>query len=94
MGLGKLVGASVKRVEDERFLRGRAQYTSDIAPPGTLHVAFVRSVHAHARLVRIDASEAVALPGVRRVVTGSELAGVLGTMGLPVSRRGLSPECF
>ena len=94
MGLGKLVGASVKRVEDERFLRGRAQYTSDIAPPGTLHVAFVRSVHAHARLVRIDASEAVALPGVRRVVTGSELAGVLGTMGLPFREEVFPPSVF
>ena len=52
---------------------GRARYGADIALPGMLHGAILRSPHAHARIVRIDASEALALPGVRAVVTGADL---------------------
>lgn len=94
MGLGKLVGASVTRVEDERFLRGRGRYTSDIEQPGTLHVAFVRSTHAHARIVRIDSSRALTSPGVRRVFTGEDLVGVLGTMGLPFRKEVFPTDVF
>ncbi len=65
-------GARVKRVEDPRFLLGKAQYLSDMQLPGQLSVAFVRSSHAHARIKSIDASKAVALKGVRRVIIGKE----------------------
>jgi carbon-monoxide dehydrogenase large subunit len=94
MGLGKLVGASVARVEDERFLRGRGRFTSDLELPGTLHVAFVRSIHAHARIVRIDSSRALASPGVRRVFTGEDLVGVLGTIGLPFRKEVYPADVF
>jgi carbon-monoxide dehydrogenase large subunit len=69
-------GRPVKRVEDPRLLRGRGRYLDDLAGPGLLHVAFVRSPHAHARLLGIDASRARAAPGVVAVVTGEDLAAV------------------
>src|ERR1700687_3142984 len=83
MAVTKLVGSSVRRVEDPRFLRGKASYLDDIHLPGTLHVAFVRSTHAHARIKRIDVSAALCLPGVRRIFTGDEVAKALKPMGLP-----------
>ena len=84
MALMKLVGANVKRVEDERFLRGLGNYTDDVRLPGTLHMAFVRSPHAHARIRSIDASAALALPGIRRVLTGADLEGHVKPMGMPL----------
>ena len=67
-----LFGAPVRRKEDGRLLRGRGRYVSDVELPRMLHVAFVRSVHAHARLVRIDTAAAMAAAGVVAVVTGEE----------------------
>lgn len=69
----KLVGQSVKRVEDPLLLTGRAQHIDDLAFPGMLHVAFLRSPHAHARIRSIDVSEAQALAGVEYALTGEEL---------------------
>ena len=69
----KLLGAQVKRKEDPRLITGTSQYVADIALPGLLHVAFVRSPHAHANIRRIDAAAARALPGVVAVVTGRDL---------------------
>ena len=48
------IGARVRRKEDPRFLTGRGLYTDDVRLPGTVHAAFVRSPHAHARIVGID----------------------------------------
>ena len=45
------IGARLPRLEDDRFLEGRAQFCADIALPGTMHAAFVRSPHAHARIL-------------------------------------------
>jgi carbon-monoxide dehydrogenase large subunit len=66
------VGAPVRRHEDERFVKGEARYVDDMRVPGMLHAAFVRSLYAHARIVSIDASAAVALPGVRAVLTAAD----------------------
>jgi carbon-monoxide dehydrogenase large subunit len=82
----KYVGAAVRRVEDPRYLQGLARYVDDIVLPGMLHLAFVRSPHAHARIRRIDASRATRLPGVVRVLTFPDLAGFLTplpTLGAP-----------
>ena len=68
------VGHSIKRKEDERFLRGRGTYIDDVSLPRMLHMAILRSPVAHARLVRIDSSAARALPGVVAVITGQDLA--------------------
>jgi carbon-monoxide dehydrogenase large subunit len=69
----KLMGAEVKRKEDPRLITGTSTYVTDIALPGMLWVAFVRSPHAHARIRRIDATAALGVPGVRRVVTGEDI---------------------
>ncbi len=68
-----LVGRAVPRVEDERLLRGNGRYVDDIAPPGGLEAAFLRSPHAHARIVAIDVSLARLMPGVHAIFTGADL---------------------
>jgi carbon-monoxide dehydrogenase large subunit len=70
------VGARVRRVEDPRLLRGRGRYVDDVRIPGTLHVAFVRSTHAHAKLTSIDVEAARAVPGVVGVFTAADLEGL------------------
>ena len=82
---GSILGNAVRRVEDPRLLRGEARYVDDFSPPGTLHLAFVRSSMAHARLVEVDTSEAMTMPGVVSVATHDTLglADVHGFVMLP-----------
>jgi aerobic carbon-monoxide dehydrogenase large subunit len=68
------IGHSVKRQEDERFIRGRGTYVDDVVLPGMLHLELLRSPYAHARIRSIDTSAAEALPGVIAVVTGELMA--------------------
>jgi carbon-monoxide dehydrogenase large subunit len=68
------LGASRKRVEDNRFIRGRGNYVDDIVLPDMLHMEILRSPLAHARIVSIDTSKAWAIPGVRLVLTGEMMA--------------------
>ena len=68
------VGHSVRRVEDDRFIRGRGNYIDDINLKGQLYMSILRSPWAHATLKGIDASAASALPGVVAVVTGELMA--------------------
>ena len=70
----KFVGQSIARVEDERFLTGRADYVGDVMLDGLAHAAILRSPHPHARIVGIDASSALAMPGVIAVVTHADFA--------------------
>src|SRR6266704_1453278 len=70
----KFVGKSIKRTEDPRLIQGLAHYVDDIRLPDTLHVAFLRSIYAHARIKSIDTSAAVKLPGVVAVYTGKDVA--------------------
>ena len=63
----KLFGARVKRLEDPALLTGRGRFVDDIHLPGTLHAAFVRSPHPHARIRGIDTEAASAMPGVHAV---------------------------
>lgn len=70
----RLIGASVKRKEDYRFLTGAGQYTDDIVLPQQTYGMFVRSPHAHARLGKIDVDAARGVPGVIAVFTGADLA--------------------
>ena len=69
----KLMGAEVKRKEDPRLITGTSTYVTDVALPGMLWVAFVRSPHAHARIKKIDTRDALKVPGVRMVVTGEDI---------------------
>ncbi|MBX6773103.1 MAG: xanthine dehydrogenase family protein molybdopterin-binding subunit, partial [Chloroflexi bacterium] len=80
MAVSRIFGAAVKRREDPRLITGRAVYTDDVKLPNLAYVAFVRSPHAHARIVRIDASRARIAPGVIAVVTGRDLAGKVGNI--------------
>ncbi|HZR69088.1 MAG TPA: xanthine dehydrogenase family protein molybdopterin-binding subunit, partial [Burkholderiales bacterium] len=67
------VGRRVPRLEDPDLLRGQGRFVDDIALPGMLHAAFVRSPHAHAGIRGIDKAAALALPGVRAVFTRADL---------------------
>jgi carbon-monoxide dehydrogenase large subunit len=69
----KLFGASVPRREDPRLLRGEGRFVDDIKLPGMLHAAFVRSPHAHARVLAIRTEEAARRPGVFRIFTFADL---------------------
>jgi aerobic carbon-monoxide dehydrogenase large subunit len=73
-----LIGQSVKRKEDVRFLTGAGQYTDDITLPRQTYAVFVRSPHAHAKVRKVDTSRAKAAPGVVGVFTGADLEGVGG----------------
>src|SRR5262245_156801 len=69
------IGAARKRKEDPRFLTGASCFTDDLALPGQLSGAVVRSLHAHARIRAIDATAARSAPGVRLVLTAPDVAG-------------------
>jgi carbon-monoxide dehydrogenase large subunit len=68
------IGAALPRVEDRRLLTGRGNYAADHASPGACFAAFVRSPHAHAAIVGIDIGAALAIEGVRAVLTGADAA--------------------
>ncbi|WP_027482024.1 xanthine dehydrogenase family protein molybdopterin-binding subunit [Deinococcus pimensis] len=69
----KYFGKPVKRVEDPRFITGTGHYTEDMTLPGMAHAAMLRSPYASARIVSIDATRALAQPGVLAVLTGKDL---------------------
>lgn len=69
----RYIGRHRRAVEHRRFVVGKGRYAADIQLQGLLHVAIVASPHAHAKIVSIDASEALALSGVHAVLTGDEL---------------------
>ena len=66
------IGQPVRRKEDERLLTGRGRFSDDFALPGQAYAAIVRSPHPHARIVKIDAGKAMAVPGVLGVFTGED----------------------
>ena len=70
---GRYAGRRVARVEDSRLLTGRGTFVDDVIRPGMLHACFVRSPFAHARIDGIDATAALALPGVHAVFTAADL---------------------
>src|SRR5215210_5443616 len=72
-GRGTL-GASIKRKEDRRLITGAGRYVDDHELPDTLHVAFVRSPHAHALIRAIDLAPALAMNGVSAAIGGAEVA--------------------
>ncbi len=71
------IGKTVPRPNLGRLMQGRGQYVSDLTLPRMAHVVFLRSPYAHAKILKIDATEAKAMPGVIAVVTGAELAKVI-----------------
>src|ERR1700759_361709 len=77
IGFGRL-----KRKEDARFIRGKGTYLDDIRLPGMVHGAILRSPYAHAKILSIDTSAALELPGVAAVVTAKDLE-TLGLAWMP-----------
>jgi carbon-monoxide dehydrogenase large subunit len=67
------MGHRMKRKEDPRFIQGAGRYVDDIKLPDMLYLDLVRSPYAHAKILKIDASEALKLPGVLAVITGEDL---------------------
>jgi carbon-monoxide dehydrogenase large subunit len=72
------IGQSLKRFEDPKLLTGQGSFVDDIQLPDMLHVAILRSPHAHARIRAIDSAAARNMTGVVAVLTGADIAGVLG----------------
>ena len=67
------MGHRMKRKEDPRFIQGKGNYVDDVKLPGMLYMDIVRSPYAHARILKIDSSEALAMDGVVAVITGEDL---------------------
>jgi carbon-monoxide dehydrogenase large subunit len=68
------IGQAITRREDDRLLTGQGRFVDDLGEPGDLHLVFVRSPYAHARLAGIDAADARAVPGVVAVFNGADLS--------------------
>lgn len=81
----KAVGSRVPRKEDAALVQGRGRYLDDIAVPGLLHAAFVRSTHAHAHVSRISLERARAVPGVVACFAAQDLSTVLTSLRLPIA---------
>ena len=71
----KLFGEPVRRREDARLIIGKGRYLDDIGSPATVHAAFVRSPHAHARITDIDVEGALEVEGLVAIYTYEDLAG-------------------
>ncbi len=72
----RLIGKSIKRREDPRFITGRGTYVDDVKLPGTTYAVFIRSPHAYARIKKIDSAAAAKHPGVVAIFTGADMTGV------------------
>jgi len=71
------IGKPLKRLEDPKLLSGHGAYLEDLTQPGTLHLALLRSPYAHAKINSVEASQALRIPGVVRVLTSSEVPELL-----------------
>ena len=89
-GVTKHIGVARKRTEDPQILMGQAKYVDDIKIPGTLEVAFLRSTHAHARIVEIRSEVAKQHPDCHRLVTAQEFSAGATTF-FPNTRGTLKP---
>jgi aerobic carbon-monoxide dehydrogenase large subunit len=77
MAISQMIGARIHRREDPNLITGGGRYTEDLIRPGTLAMAVVRSPHPHARITRINASGARAIPGVVAVLTAADFKPLL-----------------
>ena len=87
-----LIGKAIPRKEDIRLLRGRGRYVDNVPdPPGTLHLTFVLSPHAHARIVSIDTEAAAQIEGVHAIYTGRDFAGRIRALTPDIEQPGFQP---
>src|SRR5215216_1574506 len=75
-GTMKMVGQAIKRREDPQLITGQGSYLDDIKLAGMLHAVVLRSPYGHAKIVSIDATKALALPGVAAVFTGADMMDI------------------
>src|SRR5689334_14094296 len=74
--VNSFIGSPVERLEDLRFLRGRGEFVDDVPSPHALHAAILRSPVAHGRIRSLDATAALKQPGVRAVITASDIGEI------------------
>ena len=91
-GAFTVIGKRNRKIEGLAKVTGRAIYTDDIMLPRMLHAKIKRSVHAHARILSIDSSEALAMPGVHAVITGSDLPEYFGIIPWTQDEQALCEE--
>ncbi len=91
-GRFNVIGKRNRKVEGLAKVTGRAVYTDDIALPRMLHAKLLRSIHAHARIRSIDASQALAMPGVHAVITGRDLPEYYGIIPWTQDEQALCEE--
>ena len=91
-GPRSIVGRPARRLDGHQRARGQAIYTADLAPPGLLHAAVLRSPHARARVNKLDLAPARDAPGVRGAIGPEECHVLEREPGLAASADGLSPE--
>ncbi|MEU8247057.1 xanthine dehydrogenase family protein molybdopterin-binding subunit [Nonomuraea sp. NPDC048916] len=91
---GREIGRARRRKEDSRLLTGRTRWTDNLSQPGMLHVMFLRSPMAHARITRVDVSAARGLPGVFAAFSGQDFADEQGSLpcAWPVSEDIVIPD--
>lgn len=88
----RYLGRAIRRLEDERFLRGQATFTDDVRLAGALALVIVRSPYPHAEIGAIDASAASRVPGFVCAVTGRELVEELAPFPTPPQSAGVRPQ--
>ena len=95
IGTNRYIGSPVERIEDPRFLCGRGQFVGDLRREGMLHAAILRSPVAHGLVAAVDTSAALAIAGVRAVITAKDIGAVpripLRLLPLPGTERFLQP---
>lgn len=95
IGTNRYIGSPVERIEDLRFLRGRSQFVGDLQRKSMLHAAILRSPVAHGLVAAVDATAALAITGVRAVITAKDIGVVpripLRLLPLPGTERFLQP---
>ena len=95
IGTNRYIGSPVERIEDARFLRGRGQFVGDLERESMLHAAILRSPVAHGRVTAVDGTAAIAIAGVRAIITAKEIGPVppipLRLLPLPGTERFLQP---
>jgi len=90
----RLIGRRLLRQEDPRLVTGKGAYVTDLALPGILHMAVLRSPHAHARIARVNADHARRVSGVVAVFTAGDLrdVGRLPVMAHPSGCADVTPD--
>jgi carbon-monoxide dehydrogenase large subunit len=90
-----MIGESVKRVEDLALVKGLGTYVDDVKLPGMLYAAFLRSPYAHAKIKKIDTSDAIKIHGVTLILTGDDIRKLIPPLPFPDAVPGMKQtSCY